>query len=464
VPEFFRGEIGAFFLDGKSRLWLGVDAGEWGGWCGSLDLSAKAGKIESLKDAPTNVYGFVGLPDGQVWAYGGLMHLGHSSSFISRVDRGKSEELALFGSFGREKADEPPKKPRYPITHVLADPKGDGLLVFSYRDLFRVDAKLTNWRYLGAIELRYRWGRPDAVGSYPALRSVVAAGDKSGHLICTTARDGLLRIHDGQVTQFVVPGQIGDDRIKTILPATGITLLSGEDVWRYTGRGWQATSLFPSESPGESESWHEHRLMLDPERRPVALCRSNTSPGAFALTRLKDGKLETLASEGGRAVDFSARGGFATPDGGYWCATHGELLRLVDGKWQQVGKAQQQFLWGLRVVGQGKPPWILHCEDRLYRLDPGKDKEDATLKPVPLPAELGLVRDALALEAGQILLACTAGLRLFDEKSGKVSDWPFAPPAGSEVRALCKDGRGRTRARPHFSGSRPRRARRALRG
>ena len=55
--------------------------------------------------------------------------------------------------------------PRYPITHVLPDPAGDGLLVFAYRDLFRVDSKLTDWRHLGSIELRYRWGRPDAVGS-----------------------------------------------------------------------------------------------------------------------------------------------------------------------------------------------------------------------------------------------------------------------------------------------------------
>jgi hypothetical protein len=62
---------------------------------------------------------------------------------------------------------------------------------------------------------------------------------------------------------------------------------------------------------------------------------------------------------------------------------------------------------------------------------------------VSLPAELGKVHDALALESGQILLACTAGLRLFDEKSGKVSECPFVPPKG-EVLALCRDGRGRT--------------------
>jgi ligand-binding sensor domain-containing protein len=35
-----------------------------------------------------------------------------------------------------------------------------------------------------------------------------------------------------------------------------------------------------------------------------------------------------------------------------------------------------------------------------------------------------------------------AGLRLFDEKNGKVSECPFVAPKG-EVQALCHDGRGR---------------------
>jgi hypothetical protein len=443
VPLIRRGGISAFLLDARSRLWLGVDAGEWGGWCGSLDLSAgKAGKVEALKDSYlSGVYGFVELPDGQVWAYGGTMHLGLSSGYIARIDRGKAEELRSFRMDRAAKPNAPPKEPRYPITHVMPDPKGDGLLVFAYRDLFRVDAGLTNWRHLGTIELRYRLGRPDAMGSYPALRTVLDAGDKSGDLICSTARDGLLRIREGRVTQYVVPGQIGDDRIDTILPASGTTLLGGEDLWRYTGGRWQAASMFPPAKPGEREDWYERSLMLDPDRRPVALCRSDTTPGSVALTRLKDGKVEVVASE--RGVGFSARGGFATPDGGYWCAGREKLLRLVDGKWQPAGKAPERFLWGLRVVGQDQPPWTLHCEGGLYRLIPGTGAQDAGLTPIVLPAELGKVHDVLALKTGQLLLACSAGLRLFDENSGKVSECPFVPPKG-EVLALCRDGRGRT--------------------
>jgi hypothetical protein len=231
-------------------------------------------------EPPEGVYGFVELPDGQVWAYGGTMHMGHCSGFIARVDRGKLEDLGSFRSGPAAGIDTPPTEPRYPITHVIPDPAGDGLFVFACDDLFGVDAKLTNWRRLGGIELRYRWGRPDAVGSYPALRTVLAVEDRSGDLICTTARDGLLRIRDGRVTQHVVPGQIGDDRIDTVLPASGATLLVGEDLWRRAAGSWQATSLFPPAEPSPRESWHEYGLMLDPDRRPVALCQVKCWPSA----------------------------------------------------------------------------------------------------------------------------------------------------------------------------------------
>jgi hypothetical protein len=441
---FTRGEISSFFLDGKSRLWLGKDAGEWGGWCGSLDVNAgKAGQVEELKDFGSNVYGFVELPDGQVWAYGGMMHLSLCSGFVSRIDHGKAERLGDYGGGFEVKPEPSPKRPRYPITHIIPDPKGDGLLVFSYSDLFNVDAKLKDWKYLGAIEFRYRAGRPDAMGAYPALRMVLAIGGKSSDLLCTSARDGLLRISEGQVAQYVVPGQLGDDQIRTILPAAGTNLLAGSDVWRYTGDGWQTTSMFPPTQPNKDERWHDYKLMMDPDRRPVALCGSDRIPGSVALTRWKDGKVEILTSESSESVRINPLGAFATPDGGFWCAERGRVLRLVDGKWQQVGKAPDDFLWHFHVVGQGKSPWILHCEGRLYRLTPGKGMEDAALTPISLPTELGKVQDALALESGQILLACTAGLRLFDDKSGKVTECPFAAPKG-EVQAICKDGRGRT--------------------
>ncbi|HEV3386998.1 MAG TPA: hypothetical protein VG097_19425 [Gemmata sp.] len=453
------GGISEFLLDRKSRLWLGRVGGEWGGWYGSLDLNAgKAGKVESPTDTyPSGVHGFIELTDGQIWAYGGMRSLGFSTGFIARVDRGKFEPLGSYENF--PEAGSPPKRPQSLITHIIPDPKGDGLLVFTNRELFRVDAKLANWRYLGSIGIRNSWGRSDAVDLTPELRSVLAAGDKSGDLLCPTASDGLLRIREGQVTQYMVPGQIGDNYVHTILPASGISLVHGEALWRHTGenlgrmvRGddlwkftegrWQAISLFPPSHPDSGETWDQYCLMSDTDRRPVALCRSDGRPSAWALSRLKDGKVEVLASGNGADIGFNVKG-FATPDGNYWCSDWGKLRRLVDGKWQHVGKAPDSSVWHYRVIGEGNPPWTLLSRDGLFRLSPGKRAEDAVLTPIPQLEKLGTIHDALALKTGQILLASTAGLRLFDEPSGKVSECPFAQPQG-KVRALCRDGRGRT--------------------
>ncbi len=439
APRSRSSHISSFFLDRKNRLWLGKDDGEWGGWCASLDLNAgRSGKIVYVEGFSQGVYGFVELPDGQIWAYGGMMHFS-SNGFIARIDRGTNERLGLYAGAAVAR----PKQPLFPITHVIPDPNGDGLLVFAYRDLFRVNTQLKNWQHLASIDLRYRWGRPDAMGSYPALRTVLDVGDKSGDLICTTGQDGLRRIKNGSVSQYMVPGQIGDDRIGTIFPAAGTSLLRGEDLWRYSQGSWETISLYPRTQPDEGMSWYEQTVMLDPERRPMALSHSNRFPGTVALTKLKNGKVDILASQSTDAVDVRVRGGFATPDGSYWCVVQDKLLRLVDGKWRQVGTAPDRYIWNLQVVGRSTSSWILHDESELYRLTPGKAMNDSSFTQITIPKELGKIRDALSHKSGQILLACTAGLRLIDVNSGIVSPCPFAPPKG-EVLALCEDGLGRT--------------------
>jgi hypothetical protein len=100
----------AFLLDCKHRLWLGADNGEWGGWCDCVDLDA--GQVRSIAGQRIyehttqllwlGVYGFTELRDGQVWAYGGSMHMGMTDGFIWRVDQGKSEKLYMLDNEPRE--------------------------------------------------------------------------------------------------------------------------------------------------------------------------------------------------------------------------------------------------------------------------------------------------------------------------------------------------------------------------
>jgi hypothetical protein len=207
------GLANAFFLDGGNQLWLGGNQGEWGGWCARLDLNSDK-MVPVERHTSEGVYGFIGLSHDQVWAYGGMMHMGVSGAFIARLDRGKFEEFeGIFRENSQwaprfpdpdEKKKPPYTGPKYPITHIVPDPGGNGLLVFAYTDLFRTDFDLKEWTRLCELNLHYTWGRPDAMGAYPAIKTVQPMGGKSKDLLCATELDGLLRISRGQVTRYVV--------------------------------------------------------------------------------------------------------------------------------------------------------------------------------------------------------------------------------------------------------------------
>ena len=100
-----EGRASAFFLDSGGRLWIGADNGEWLGWCAYFD--PRKGAVHSVPGLKIyhdverlywrGVIGFAELHDGQVWAFGGLIHVRHSEGFIWRVDSGAAKEL-YYGS------------------------------------------------------------------------------------------------------------------------------------------------------------------------------------------------------------------------------------------------------------------------------------------------------------------------------------------------------------------------------
>jgi hypothetical protein len=438
------GRIGSIFLDRKSRLWLGCDTGEWGGWSASLDLNAERPNIvETQGPAPAGVYGYLGLPDGQVWAYGGLLHLGASRGFIARVDRGKFEVFAEYGSYASKPSRALPSQPRFPITHMLLHPRRNAIWVFSYRDLFLADIGLKKWKHIGLVELHYRWGRPDAVGAYPAIRTVLSAGADSEELICATQRDGLVRILDGKATPHLVPGQLGMEYVSDILPAASGTVLNGSEPWQYAQGQWRPLPVTPPAPLADGERWFGHRIMLDKAGTVVILSRTNQDPGQVALTRWEKGKPLVLGGKQKQnSMDWSVRGAFNTPDGKFWCAEKGRLLRFEDGQWLHAGTAPESYFSDLRAVDPEGPPWVIHGEECLLLLTPGQNWGESALKPVTLPTAVGKVYDALALARGKLLLATDAGLRVFNKRSATLTFPDFKAPS-AKVRALCRDGKGR---------------------
>ena len=86
------------------------------------------------------------LADGQVWAFGGMSHMGVNSAYITRVDGDEPRPLFVTEPVVRREEDRETGRPSVPITHIIEE-VGD-LVVFSYSEVFRVDKKLTTWKKL----------------------------------------------------------------------------------------------------------------------------------------------------------------------------------------------------------------------------------------------------------------------------------------------------------------------------
>src|SRR5205823_917046 len=120
-PHDFGGSR-SYHLDHNGRFWIGYDAGEWSGHVASIPIRDKRPSVEGLYRGDfrvEGVHGFLELDDGQIWAYGGTVHEGVYRGYIARIDRGRSEMLGEFPSDKDDRQRRSPKKPRFPITHIV---------------------------------------------------------------------------------------------------------------------------------------------------------------------------------------------------------------------------------------------------------------------------------------------------------------------------------------------------------
>ena len=472
----------AFFLDGKRRLWLGADHGEWGGWCVRVDLDAgRVVEVAGIKDDPDQagegwdgVYGFAELPDGQVWAHGGTMHMGFTRGFLRRVDGPKVEPLYLYGNYQARKGHEDdekipePKQPYLPITHIL--PGGNGkLLAFAYSNIYRVDPGLKAWSRNHALQIRYRPGRPDAVGTYPSLVTIHRIGDR---LLCATSIDGYVSVADGKGVSHALPGQLGIDHAWRIAgSAEGTLFLPWDDrepTWRLGVRRWEVVDLAPpcELAPddafinSEKPSWAETHVLIGQDGTVRTASATNWGSGTRTTARRIRGKSEVLGRE---MSDLYVTDSFITPDSTLWNASFGDLKRFADGRWQSVaplpgvgplgeggfrtGDTNFPVGRGLQAVGDAGPPWLLLDRDKtqLLRLDHGPGFKDPKLDAVKV-VEAGAARkvhDAIVWSKGELLLATDKGLRRFDIASSEVRPSTLPDP-GRAVTSLARDGLGRT--------------------
>jgi len=454
-----------FLLDRAGRVWLGLDKGEWGGRVTRVDLAG--GTVTAVKPPPSRdparkafwegVYGFIERADGVVLAFGGSSHMGFNSGAITRLDTPEPQTLFAFEPPRDREAKPDPDRPRMPITHVVEE--NDGLVVFSYSDVFRVDTALKSWKKFATLDINYRPGRPDAVGSYPSVSAVHPPRRPGGPWLIATVADGYVVLEGTKAASRRLPGQLGASRIDRVEnTAEGALCFEWDDqfpAWKLGEKGWEIASVAPPVEPDpgndvgdfekDQESWYETRVLVDRRGSMFTVSGTAITPGTRTTARRVDGKSERLGRE---TSSLSPPATFLTADGTLWNASDATLSRFEQGRWETVARApplQDMNPYRLKVVHTDAPPWLLleKAQDDLWRLLPGVGNDPPRLERVAI-REGGKrlpVNDAIPWHGGALLLATDAGLRAYDPVAGKLSRTGLPEPA-SRATSLVRDGQG----------------------
>jgi hypothetical protein len=394
----------AFLLDRTGRLWLGSDRGEWGGRITRVDLNE--GTLAEIKPPGTGgrsawdgVYGFVELRDGQVWAFGGTEHMGFTNASLTRIDSVVPQQL-FAGDNGARLRTDPEKRPdptwpELPITHVVEE--GAGLLIFSYSHVFRVDRALRTWRLAGTLDIQYRWGRPDAVGSYPSVRAVHPPRHEGEPYVLATAADGYEFLERATpaaaappskplplpgsprpnhreameltATPHALPGQLGAAGVYRVENTSDGTLFFEDDealpIWRLGPRGWEIVTLAPPVDPDpanpamelekDEATWAYNRVLVGPGGAIFTVSGTSLGPeGTRTTARRVKGKTVRLGRE---TSVLDPNQSFITGDGTLWNADPGALKRFEEGRWQTVAPAPwAESPFDLRALNTNGPP------------------------------------------------------------------------------------------------------------
>jgi hypothetical protein len=455
-------------FDRAGRLWIGTDNGEWGGHVTRIDLSTgavttiKPPADHKLEEQPfwDGIYGFVELRDGQIWAFGGTSHMGVNEGQITRVDEGEARTLVAFHPPVNPVEPVPdPSRPGMPITHIIEE--SNGLLIFSYSDVFRVDKALKAWKRSATLEIQYHWGRPDAMGSYPAVRTVHPPSHEGEPYLLATIGDGYVVLDAQKMTPHSIPGQLATSNIDNIANTSEGTLVFEDDpalpTWKLGPKGWETPTLAPPferDRPGDAplpeienddKIGHETSVLVGPGGMIYTVSGTSDSPGTRTTAHRVDGKTVRLGRETSSLEPSSS---FITADGTLWNAAHYGLLRFQKGRWEPVeALAPGDFPPGpIKPLNHDGPPWILldHRRKRLWRLDHGTRGENPRLTRVHLENErrTPTINDGIPWSDGSLLLATDQGLRAYAPGMHTLTP-ANVPEPPQHATAVARDGLGR---------------------
>lgn len=450
-----------FLLDRAGRVWLGADRGEWGGNVWRVDLIK--GRADAIQPPPSHkpdrkafwqgVTGFIELRDGQVWAFGGTSHMGFNSGYLTRLDEKEPRSLLTFeGPHGpEEKVD--PDRPMLPVTRVVEE--NNSLLVFSYSDVFRFDKKLKSGKRVASLEIQYRWGRPDAVGAYPSLRTVHPPTREGEPYALATIADGYVLLDGAKVIPHRLAGQLGASQVHRVLNTSeGNLILESNDqlpTWQLGAKGWEIASFAPPLEPApdndaaelekNDEDWYKTHILVGPGGAIYTVSSTSTSPGTRTTARRARGKSEQIGREESSLVPSYS---FITADGTLWNIDFGALLRFEKGQWETVAHVSEKSSpYYLAPLDTNGPPWLLldQRSERLWRLDHGAKGENPRLTSVKIQEGGKTLRivGAIRWTNDALLLSTDSGLRIFTPATQVLSRADLPEPA-QPATSLARDG------------------------
>ncbi|MBN2369640.1 MAG: hypothetical protein JXO72_04060 [Vicinamibacteria bacterium] len=468
----------AFLADGAGRLWLGVDAGAFGGLCAFLDL--QTGRLTLITERCPGISGFTAGADGRVLAYGGVRHMGAGSGVIARVDRGQWEVLREFTSAPvdeepishpgdmarRPNAGKIPVEPAGPIDALAASTDGRRHFVLSDHRLFEADMDLQRWS--ARLDLPIRWipGRRYSIGSTSAVTTLFHAPNDHDSMTFPSGRDGFFRISGPSIQHLPMSGQLAvtpraaiadiwTTPLGTILAADRRGFNENDDLlWRLRADLWEGLSLTPRRPSRITNpwDWREVRPLLADGEGVLAHFRARLiSRGERLWVRLTGNGVEEWPHWD--TVDPNEV--FHAPDGTIFRAHQRSVLRWRDMRWHVAGFDRRAQRHGFRfpgahgrktiILGDPIPPWIFYDVEygRLYWIWDGDGvlRLD-NLRFIGATSDPGPVLDAVYEGAGMVSLATPRGAFRLNVATGQL-DEIRSPEPPSRVRSLCRDGVGR---------------------
>jgi hypothetical protein len=198
--------------------------------------------------------------------------------------------------------------PHSPIVKIV-QLEPERLLLVGYGEVFETDPRLKTFRLVAKPVLHVSPGRPDAVGSYPAVRATHVEGDR---IVLVTAREGYVTLIAGALSPHALPNQMGcsanaiyasrDTLVVFQMPSCVRT----SNVWRDVHiDSWVDDDKEPPPAPGSDEAFVKAKAAgllvdscaaLDPEL-PKLLAREQLEGRVQHCARDSDGRW-WLAGEG----------------------------------------------------------------------------------------------------------------------------------------------------------------------